>query len=443
VAVPPPQATIFSFVVLSFWAAREWEASTSAQRLSRAPWCHRKGSQRRRTSPPAFARVSCAVALFLLLGFSNLWAVSRSPAQTTTRSSRADSRLLITPRDIKLAASQSQRFAVTDANGQPVAVHWDLSGIDCSGSSCGTIAEDGTYTAPHAYSGSQVVVLEGVLVSDPKHSVLTRIQLTPAPTKAQNLPAVQPHAESAKVESRKVESPKVDPATTTPGILKPTQVHSQVPQVNTAINAPLSPLRDDDDDDDVVATAVVGADPASSSLKPAALKPPEPPAPVTYRSGQLTIDVNNVTLSAVLALVSEKTGAVIEVPPGSGMEPVVGHFGPGEISEVLTQLLHGSPFNFIIVSSPIRPSEPAQVLLSLKQESEPAAEPVPAAAPEAVAATEAEEEPAEAPAVRVAPQQASNAKAAKDALAPEVVEQMMKDRAKSLRDNAQAQSESQ
>jgi hypothetical protein len=252
-------------------------------------------------------------------------AASRSPAQTPARSSQTASRLVVTPRDITLAASQAQRFAVTDANGKPVAVHWDLSGINCSGSSCGTIDEDGTYTAPHGLSSSQVVVLEGVLVSDPRHSVLTRIQLTPAAAKVQNPSLVQIHAKSLQIDAPKA----------TPEIAKPVassanptyassvvpaqsaQAHSQSPPVNTAINAPLIPLSNDDDDD-VVATAVVGADPASPSLKPTALKPPEPPAPVTYRNGQLTIDVNNVTLSAVLGLVAEKSATAAGVSGCSG-----------------------------------------------------------------------------------------------------------------------------
>jgi len=91
-----------------------------------------------------------------------------------------------------------------------------------------------------------------------------------------------------------------------------------------------------------------------------------PRAPVvTYRDGQLTIDAENATLGAVLALIAEKTGAVIEVPPGSGQERIFERTGPAPANEVLERLLNGSPFNFIIVSSPLDPNQPAQVLLSL------------------------------------------------------------------------------
>jgi hypothetical protein len=88
-------------------------------------------------------------------------------------------------------------------------------------------------------------------------------------------------------------------------------------------------------------------------------------AVVTYRDGQLTIDAENSTLAEVLKLVAEKTGAVIDVPPGSGLERIVEHTGPGRAEDVLAWLLNGSPFDFVIVSSPQRPHDPTQVLLFL------------------------------------------------------------------------------
>jgi hypothetical protein len=92
-----------------------------------------------------------------------------------------------------------------------------------------------------------------------------------------------------------------------------------------------------------------------------------PDAPiVTYRDGQLTIDAKNSTLAEVLRLVAEKSGAKIEVPPGSGLERIYEHAGPGPAQDVLVRLLNGSAYDFIIVSSPQTPNAPAQVLLSLR-----------------------------------------------------------------------------
>jgi hypothetical protein len=84
---------------------------------------------------------------------------------------------------------------------------------------------------------------------------------------------------------------------------------------------------------------------------------------VTYQNGQLTIDAENSTLAAVLGLVAEKTGAVIDVPAGSGLDRIVEHTGPGRADDVLARLLNGSAFDFIIVGSSERPHDPAQVLL--------------------------------------------------------------------------------
>jgi hypothetical protein len=84
---------------------------------------------------------------------------------------------------------------------------------------------------------------------------------------------------------------------------------------------------------------------------------------VTYRDGQLTIDAVNSTLAAVLGLVAEKTGAVIDVPVGSGLDRIVEHTGPGRADDVLARLLNGSPFDFIIVGSSQHPHDLTQVLL--------------------------------------------------------------------------------
>jgi len=86
---------------------------------------------------------------------------------------------------------------------------------------------------------------------------------------------------------------------------------------------------------------------------------------VTYANGQLTINAENLTLAALLKLIAEKTGAVIDLPPGTGHERIFEHAGPGKPNDVLTQLLNGSHFNFVIVNSPQDPnaSRRARVLL--------------------------------------------------------------------------------
>jgi len=79
-----------------------------------------------------------------------------------------------------LAVNQSQQFRVADAEGKSVDVNWGVSGPGCFGPACGTINAKGVYRAPAALPQPPVVTLEGVLVSDPNHSVMTQVQLQQA-----------------------------------------------------------------------------------------------------------------------------------------------------------------------------------------------------------------------------------------------------------------------
>jgi len=87
---------------------------------------------------------------------------------------------------------------------------------------------------------------------------------------------------------------------------------------------------------------------------------------VSYGGGLLTIDAHNVPLVEVLKLVSQKTGAIVEIPPGCGLERVVEHTGPAPAKDVVSHLLNGSTFNFFVVNSPDRPQELQRVVLSLQ-----------------------------------------------------------------------------
>jgi len=324
------------------------------------------------------SHLAIACGLLGCLGLPRVWALpnlhqpDKASSQTSPSSGSSRStppRLVITPNGATLAPNQTQHFKVTDANGKSVAVHWDVSGISCSGSACGTVDGDGTYHAPQLMAKVFVVVLEGVLVSDAKHSVLTRIQLAPA------------------------------------------SVATPVPAAKAAVE--FSPL--------------ISHGPL-----------------VAYQGGQLTIDAENSTLAAVLEKVAEKTGAVIDVPPGSGLDPIVEHAGPGPANDVLTQLLNGSHFNFIIVDSPQYPDEPVQVLLSVKESGDiPKSVPTPAPAVAAAAELTPADDGASLTAPPTPPSAQVSATAAPAAPAekpsPEALGQMMRDRARQIRENSQQQ----
>jgi AMIN domain len=99
----------------------------------------------------------------------------------------------------------------------------------------------------------------------------------------------------------------------------------------------------------------------------AAQAPPEPPKPtlaVSFNKGLLSINSDRSSLSEVLFAVHQRTGAEIAIPAGAEQEKVVVSLGPAPAPEVLSQLLNGSKFNFVILSSPKDPAVLDQVILS-------------------------------------------------------------------------------
>jgi hypothetical protein len=104
----------------------------------------------------------------------------------------------------------------------------------------------------------------------------------------------------------------------------------------------------------------------AQSLK---ITPPEPPPlVVSFSGGLLTINSNKASLSEVLYAVHQRTGADIAIPAGAEQEKVVAAIGPASAPEVLSQLLNGSKFNFVILNSANDPAILDRVILSAKPE---------------------------------------------------------------------------
>jgi hypothetical protein len=96
--------------------------------------------------------------------------------------------------------------------------------------------------------------------------------------------------------------------------------------------------------------------------------PPKPLLEVSFRRGLLSISSNKANLSEVLSGVHEQTGAEIAIPAGAEQEQVVVDIGPAPAPEVLAQLLNGSKFNFLILSSTSDPRSLDRVILSSRPE---------------------------------------------------------------------------
>jgi len=120
---------------------------------------------------------------------------------------------------------------------------------------------------------------------------------------------------------------------------------------------------------------------------------------VSFQDGLLTIVAPNSTLGDILRGVRKHTSADIEIPP-TASERVVTRLGPGPAREVLSELLNGSRFNYILLGSPQDANALVRVVLVAKAVETPAGTATPGAAPAPEvtnAPSEAAEEPPDEP----------------------------------------------
>jgi hypothetical protein len=123
------------------------------------------------------------------------------------------------------------------------------------------------------------------------------------------------------------------------------------------------------DSDGFCVTGVVQAAPLLSPAPQVKLQLESSPAPqnklqVEFRGDLLRIDAENTTLRDTLKAVSARTGAEMQFPAGQLEERIFAHLGPGSARDVVTQLLNGTPFNYVILSSASEPGGIMRVILS-------------------------------------------------------------------------------
>ena len=85
---------------------------------------------------------------------------------------------------------------------------------------------------------------------------------------------------------------------------------------------------------------------------------------VSYEGGQLTIIAENSKLGEILAAVSERLGANIELPASSSDERIWVRAGPGPARRVLAALLSGTDLDYVIQASDTDPEGIQSVLLT-------------------------------------------------------------------------------
>jgi len=112
------------------------------------------------------------------------------------------------------------------------------------------------------------------------------------------------------------------------------------------------------------ATYPASAQPVQMAAPAPAATPPQPVLEVSFQGGLLSIRSSRSSLSEILSAVRQRTGAEIAIPAGADQEQVAAELGPAPAPEVLSHLLNGSRFNFLILSSPTNPGALDRVILS-------------------------------------------------------------------------------
>jgi hypothetical protein len=93
-------------------------------------------------------------------------------------------------------------------------------------------------------------------------------------------------------------------------------------------------------------------------------QPPTPPK-VSFQDGLLTIESSNSRLGDILSSVRTKAGIQFE-GMDSGVERVAAKLGPAPADEVLSSLLQGSRFDYVILGHSGDPHNVERVLLSAR-----------------------------------------------------------------------------
>ena len=83
--------------------------------------------------------------------------------------------------------------------------------------------------------------------------------------------------------------------------------------------------------------------------QPSAPPPPPKKVDVAMQDGKMSLTSDKASLAEVLNELRSQTGADIVIPPGAEREEVAVSLGPASPREVISQLLNGSRYNFIIL----------------------------------------------------------------------------------------------
>lgn len=115
-----------------------------------------------------------------------------------------------------------------------------------------------------------------------------------------------------------------------------------------------------------VGIAAAPAPGAAPNPAPAPAVEPAKIFEVSFQDGLLSVMSTKGSLADVLTEIRKQTGADIAIPAGAEQEEVAASLGPGTPRDVVSQLLNGSRYNFILVGADNDPNKLERVILSPK-----------------------------------------------------------------------------
>jgi TonB family protein len=86
----------------------------------------------------------------------------------------------VLPPSAEVAAGAKRQFSATIPGARNSTVKWSVSGPGCAASECGTISDDGLYTAPGTVPNPSIVTVKAVSATDPTKTGIARVKILPS-----------------------------------------------------------------------------------------------------------------------------------------------------------------------------------------------------------------------------------------------------------------------
>lgn len=88
----------------------------------------------------------------------------------------------VSPKSAQLAPEQPNNSMPSMSDSPNSAMHWTVSGPGCAGSVCGSITDDGLYTAPLSVPTPATVIVTAISAADPMKKASSKVTIHASPS---------------------------------------------------------------------------------------------------------------------------------------------------------------------------------------------------------------------------------------------------------------------